>query len=170
MTFLELAVEQALLSCADEVIVVLGKRIGPSRELLELRPRLRVVVDEEHTEKRAKLLEKALGLVSAESTTLFVEYADDRAPSSAVIDQFLSAAIRAHKPLVLRDDSQHLLMPVLIDRALKSELLSNLDDETLRRVVERDPSRLCLVRDGGSPAKTTRRPRAPRPARRRTRS
>lgn len=175
MTFLELAVEQALLSCADEVIVVLGKRIAPARELLEPRPRLRVVIDEKHTEKRAKLLESALHSVSQDTTTFFVEYADDRAPSSTEIDQFLSAAIRAHKPLVLRDDSEHALLPVLVDRALKSELLSNLDDETLRRVVERDPSRLCLVRAGAvtnkTPAKGTNKGAGgARPVRRRARS
>lgn len=169
VTFLETAVEQALLSCADEVIVVLGKRLAQARELLEQRPRLRVIVDEKHTEKRAKLLETALRHVSPDSTTFFVEYADDRAPSATEIDQFLSAAIREHKPIVLRDDTQHALLPLLIDQALKSELLSNLDDTTLRRVVERDPSRLILVRSGVANNKTAARAKVTRPARRKAR-
>lgn len=169
VTHLEAAVEQALLSCADEVVVVLGKRIAPARDLLEPRPRLRVVVDLEHAEKRSKLLAAGLSNASREATAFFVEYADDRAPSSVEIDQFLSAASRAHKPLVLRDDGEHPLLPALIDRSLKSELLSDLDDESLRRVVERDPSRLCLVR-AGSAFRSKPAARRPRTARRRSRS
>ncbi len=144
---LELAVEQALASCVDEVVVVLGRRVAPAREVLESRARLRVVVDRVHTEKRAALLREGLSAASREATAFFVAYGDDRAPSAVEIDQFLSAASRGHKPVVLRIDRRSRdLLPALVVRDLESELLSDLDDASLRRVVERDPSRLGLVR------------------------
>ncbi|MFN0207634.1 MAG: NTP transferase domain-containing protein [Planctomycetota bacterium] len=169
MTFLESAVEQALLSCADEVVVILGKRLAAAKDSLEPRPRLRVIVNHEHTEKRSRLLEAAFHVASKDATGFFIAYADDRGPQSPEIDQFLSVAMRTGKPLVMRDGLNRELLPMLIDRSLKSELLNDLDDETLRRVVERDASRLCLVRVGVDKIAPVR-ARAARVVRRRTRS
>lgn len=146
VTYLERAVEQALASCADEVVVVIGRRVAHARDVLEPRARLKVIVDPLHTEKRAALLATGIRGSSAEATAFFAAYGDDRAPAAKEIDQFLAASSRGHKPLVLRfDKKKRSLLPLLFDRTLKSELLSDVDDETLRRVVERDPSRLSLV-------------------------
>ncbi|HKE01218.1 MAG TPA: NTP transferase domain-containing protein [Planctomycetota bacterium] len=145
---LELAVENALSSCADEVVVVLGKRVAHAREMLEPRGRLKVVVDAVHTEKRAALLAAGVRAASPEATAYYVEYADDRAAASADLDLFLSAAVREGKPIAVRRDSGRAdIFPLLFLRSVRSELLADLDDEGLRRAVERDPSRLCVVKN-----------------------
>jgi CTP:molybdopterin cytidylyltransferase MocA len=144
---LETAVENALSSCADEVVVVLGRRLAHAREMLEPRGRLRVVVDAVHTEKRAALLAAGVRASSPEATAYFVEYADDRAAGTSDLDLFLSAAVREGKPIAVRRDAGRAdIFPLLFLRSVRAEILADLDDEGLRRVVERDPSRLCLVR------------------------
>src|SRR6185436_3360683 len=99
---LEFAVEQALLSVVDEVVVVLGKKAASARELLEARPRLKVVVDREHTEKRSALLKAGIRAAASDATAFMVAYGDDRAPSHHEIDLFLAAASHDKKLLVLR--------------------------------------------------------------------
>lgn len=172
VTFLESAVEQALLSVVDEVVVVLGKRVAAAREVLEQRQRLRVVVDREHTEKRSSLLRFGVQAASPDSKALFVAYADDRFPRAHEIDLFLSAASREKKSLVLRGGKGGSLFPALFDRALLSEMLSDVNDKTLRRVVERDSTRLCLVvgEHIATAPRAGRRARSARRVRRRSRS
>jgi CTP:molybdopterin cytidylyltransferase MocA len=171
LTYLESAVEQALDSVVDEVVVVLGRKVASSREMLEPRSRLRVVVDREHTEKRSALLKAGFQGATDDATAFFVAYADERFPLAQEIDLFLSAASREGKALVLRGGRHGDLFPVLFDRSLKSEMLSDVNDQTLRRVVERDPSRLCLVIGEASPVPSpAKRARSKRPVRRRSRS
>jgi CTP:molybdopterin cytidylyltransferase MocA len=172
VTYLESAVEQALMSVVDEVVVVLGRRVGMAREVLEKRPRLKVVVDREHTEKRSALLRYGVQASSPDAKAFFVAYADDRFPQFHEIDLFLAAASREGKPLVLRGGRAGALLPALFDRALLSEMLSDVNDLTLRRVVERDPSRLCLVisEESAAPPPVVKRARTARRVRRRSRS
>jgi CTP:molybdopterin cytidylyltransferase MocA len=169
VTFLEVAVDQALQSCVDEVIVVLGKRLAPAKDLLEPRPRLRVIVDAEHSEKRACLIATALKVAPDDATGFFIAYADDRSPNRDEIDQFLSVATRAGKPLVVRDATHRDLLPMYFDRSLKIEFSNASDDATLRHMVERDPSRLSHVRAGADSGKPVG-ARVTRGVRRRTRS
>lgn len=170
-THLESSVEQALLSVVDEVVVVLGRKVALAKGMLEPRPRLRVVVDRVHAEKRSALLRTGFHAASRDATAFFVAYADERFPAAHEIDLFLAASSKEGKPLVLRGGREGALFPVLFDRSLESEMLSDVNDQTLRRVVERDPSRLCLVVGEKAPAaRTSRRSRAKRPVRRRTRS
>lgn len=155
---LETAVDEALRSCVDEVVVVLGRRVASAQGQLEARPRLRVVIDKAHSEKRTALMTAGIRNASPETTAYFVSLGDDRAPSSLEIDRFLAAALRGGKPIAVRGDRRRRdLFPMLFERSVRAELLADLDDEGLRRIVEGDPSRLCLVRgDRGAPTATRR--------------
>jgi len=155
---IETAVEEALQSCVDEVVVVLGRRVASAQGTLEPRPRLRVILDKAHSEKRAALLAAGIRNASPESTAYFVALGDDRAPSSVEIDRFLAAALRGGKPIAVRGDrTRRDPFPMLFERSVRAELLADLDDDGLRRIVESDPSRLCLVRgDRPAPAEARR--------------
>jgi CTP:molybdopterin cytidylyltransferase MocA len=166
-TRLETAVENALASVADEVVVVLGRRVAQARAILEPRPRLRVVTDPLHTEKLSALLSTGIRASSPEATAYFVAYGDDRAPRTGEVNGFLNSAAREGKPITVRGDrTRSEVLPILFERSLRNEILRESGDEGLRRLVEGDPTRLGLVRLERGAARVPARKASPSRARR----
>jgi CTP:molybdopterin cytidylyltransferase MocA len=135
-----------LRTCADEVVVVLGKRASEAATDLKPAPRLRIVADPDHAERDRDLLRVGLESASPEATAYVVHRTDSAPLSPGTIDRLLSHFLRGGRPIAVVVNGVGLDHPVFLSRALRDELLEPGDEGWLRALIARDPSRFLVLR------------------------
>ena len=140
------AAETLLRTCADEVVVVLGKRAAESVNDLAPAPRMRVVADPDHVEKERALLRVGLEAANPEATAYLIHRSDSAIPPPATIDRPLSHFLRGRRPIAVVVNGVGLDHPVFVSRSLRDELFESGEEGWLRGLIARDPARFLVLR------------------------
>ena len=140
------AADTLLRTCADEVVVVLGKRAAETASDLRPAPRLRVVAHPDHAERDRDLLRVGIESACPEATAYLVHRTDSAPLPPATFDRLLSHFLRGGRPIAVVVNGVGLDHPVFLSRALREELLEPGDEGWLRALIARDPSRFLVLR------------------------
>jgi len=155
---LQHAVEAAMASCLDEVVLVLGHRAGEIEAALALPAAgdLRVVVNPDPARGQSSSLRTGLHAVSPRSLAAAILLGDQPGVGAGVIDRVV-AAFRQGDALAARPEYRaaggraHPGHPVLLARALWPELEKLRGDEGARTLLASRPDWLLSVALPGEP-------------------
>ena len=140
------AAETLLRTCADEVVVVLGKRAAEAVSELPPTPRLRVVADPDPAEKERALLRVGIEAASNEATAYLIHRTDSTTPPAATIDRMISHFLRGGRPIAVVVNGVGLDHPIFVSRTLRDELVEPGEEGWLRGLIARDPTRFLVLR------------------------
>lgn len=138
--------EMLLRTCADEVVIVLGKRIADSNPNLPTGPRIRIIADPEHVEKERALLRVGLDAAHPDTTMYLIHRVDGPSLSTPAVNRILAHYLRGGRPIAVLVHGVGLEYPVLVSRRLREELIEPGQGNWLRCLIERDPSRFLVLR------------------------
>jgi len=151
---LQHAVDAAVASCLDEVVVVLGHCADEIRDALVLGERARVVVNPEFGDGQITSLRCGLAAVSPDAVAAAVLLGDQPSLGSERIDAmvaaFLAAGVRAARP-VYPDAEGRPGHPVLLARAVFPELAALRGDQGARTLFAGRPPDVLEVPVAGEP-------------------
>lgn len=134
-----------LLPRVDRVVVVLGHNAGRIRERLPASPRLRAVINPDYDRGMLSSLQCGLRAGGEETDRFLWALVDHPAVRGRTLDTLLAAADRTGAPLVIprhRGERGH---PVVLSRAIATELLALPSHESPQSVVRAHYPRACFV-------------------------
>lgn len=149
---LQHVLEEALASCLDEVILVLGHRAREVRAAIRIPAgeRVRVVINRRYQEGQSTSLRRGLKAASPQATAAAILLGDQPQVSAHLIDAMATAFQRAAAPVVrpvyLTADGRRLPgHPVFLARRLWSQVAELIGDEGVRGLLAVHPEWLLEV-------------------------
>jgi molybdenum cofactor cytidylyltransferase len=146
---LETVVAAACASSLDEVVVVLGATAAAVREAVEW-GRARQLDNPRHAEGMSTSLQAGIAALGPEVRRCVVLLGDHAGLTAALIDALLDAQARSGLPAAALRVAGVLQPPVVLDRALWSEVDTLRGDVGLRDVLRADPRRVAVVDPAGA--------------------
>jgi molybdenum cofactor cytidylyltransferase len=138
------AVEQALQSVADQVVVV----VGPQRAEIEQAlagTEVNLVDNPDHLSGMASSMRAGLRSLGADVEAALIMLGDQPFQGAEVIDRLVERYRASGKPIVVPSYCGTRGNPVLFDCSLFAELLEQQGDQGGRAVIVADPERVAVV-------------------------
>ena len=143
-TILGAVLEQARMSCLDELIVVLGSAAGRIQHNVDLQG-VRVIENPDYANGQSTSLQAGLAALPDAVLAAVFLLGDQPLVTAATLDRIIKTFTETHAPLVIPVHAGRRGNPVLIHRALFPELMTLQGDTGARVLFHRYADSICEV-------------------------